>query len=341
MVFSPPCEERTLRSLQTRALHELLKPEGWYPAARGLSTAANVAAGLRAGRGPGRYTRLSMAEPSQAAPAPAGELRVELHRFLSLEAPFLVPAMPEGVPDEEAEAALLLEVERRLRPAERLADDEIYPAVTAARAAGWRREELEVAIRGFFRRRRIRASLTRPERRLMLRTMLLTRAIDEFLKQAFDRKEIVWEGYPSPQKGFRSTGQEAIVGAALRLRRPPASAAGPGYDGDYIAPLIRDLGAAADVHARSAPPDARPVRQGRHAGGRPGPARRRHRARGRAAGGAAGHRRPDPGRDGARAAARRQRPGLRRASSATAARAWASGTRRSTSPPCAGWGWSS
>ena len=77
----------------------------------------------------------------------------------------------------------------------------------------------------------------------MLRTMLLTRAVDDFLKTAFDRKEIAWQSYPSPQKGFRSTGQEAIAGAALRLRRPPASAPGPGYDGDYIAPLIRDLGA--------------------------------------------------------------------------------------------------
>ena len=77
----------------------------------------------------------------------------------------------------------------------------------------------------------------------MYRTMVLTRAVDDFLKAAFDRKEIVWGDYPSPQKGFRSTGQEAIVGAALRLRRPPASAPGPEYDGDYIAPLIRDLGA--------------------------------------------------------------------------------------------------
>jgi 2-oxoisovalerate dehydrogenase E1 component len=183
-----------------------------------------------------------MSEPHQAAPAEAGELRAELHRFLSLEAPFLVAAIPEGS-DEEAEAALLAEVGRRLRPADDRADDEIYPAVTAARAAGWRRRELELAIRGFFRRRQIRASLSREERHLMFRTMLLTRAVDDFLKTAFDRRDVAWREHPSPQKGFRSTGQEAIVGAALRLRRPPASAPGPDYDGDYIAPLIRDLGA--------------------------------------------------------------------------------------------------
>ena len=173
----------------------------------------------------------------------ADELRLELHRFLSLEAPFLIPALPEAASEEEAEAALLAAVERRLQPEGRLAEDEIYPTVTAARAVGWRRRELELVIGGFFRRRRIRASLTQAERRLMFRTMVLTRAVDDSLKAAFDHKEIAWGEYPSPQKGFRSTGQEAIVGAALRLRRPPASAPGPEYDGDYIAPLIRDLGA--------------------------------------------------------------------------------------------------
>ena len=53
----------------------------------------------------------------------------------------------------------------------------------------------------------------------------------------------MWEDYPSPQKGFRSTGQEAIVGAALRLRRPPEFGQGEDYRGDFIGPMIRDLGA--------------------------------------------------------------------------------------------------
>ena len=77
----------------------------------------------------------------------------------------------------------------------------------------------------------------------MLQTMLLTRALDDFLKRAFESREIRWGEYASPQKGFRSTGQEAIVGAALRLRRPPEFPPGPGYQGDYISPVIRDLGA--------------------------------------------------------------------------------------------------
>ena len=183
-----------------------------------------------------------MSEPSETAPAVAGELRRELRNFLSLEAPFLLSRLPDSDNEEEIEAALLEEVEG-LRPRGPWAEEEVYPTVSAARAVDWRRQELWLAVRGFFRRRRIRASLTQAERRLMFRTMLLTRALEEHLKAAFDRREVVWGGYPSPQKGFRSTGQEAIVGASLRLRRPPAQAPGADYGGDYIAPLIRDLGA--------------------------------------------------------------------------------------------------
>ena len=69
------------------------------------------------------------------------------------------------------------------------------------------------------------------------------RAVDDFLKQSFDQKSIRWGAFPSPQKGFRSTGQEAVVGASLRLRRPPEWTPGQDYQGDVIGPLIRDLGA--------------------------------------------------------------------------------------------------
>jgi 2-oxoisovalerate dehydrogenase E1 component len=67
--------------------------------------------------------------------------------------------------------------------------------------------------------------------------------VDQQLKLAFDRKEIKWGGFRSPQKGFRSTGQEAIVGAAVRLRRYPEFGQSETYRGDFIGPLIRDLGA--------------------------------------------------------------------------------------------------
>ena len=157
------------------------------------------------------------------------------------EAPYLLPFVDGLERPEESR-------ERLLDALEKVADtvgseEEIYPGIS-------RRDEVDrwlnsrrVVIEGFFRRWSIRQSISPAERLILYRTMLLTRALDDSLKQAFDRKEIRWKGYPSPQKGFRSTGQEAIVGASLRLRRPPLYPAGPSYEGDIIAPMIRDLGA--------------------------------------------------------------------------------------------------
>jgi 2-oxoisovalerate dehydrogenase E1 component len=167
----------------------------------------------------------------------------DLHGFLSLEAPFLIRDLPRADSEEDLEAALVDRLAYRFRTGPRHADSALYPGLTHQQAVARTQREYELAIRGFFERRRIQGSLAAEERRLMLRTMLLTRAVDDHLKRAFDRKDLKWEDHPSPQKGFRSTGQEAVVGAALRLRRPPAYPAGPDYQGDYICPLIRDLGA--------------------------------------------------------------------------------------------------
>jgi 2-oxoisovalerate dehydrogenase E1 component len=184
--------------------------------------------------------------PDSAGAAPRTlpkDLLRELHGFLSLEAPFLIRDLPPVSEEDELEKALLERIEERFRTGEEFANQRLFPMVNHQRAVNWAREALETQVRGFFERRRIKASITDDERRLMLRTMLLTREVDNFLKAAFDKKEIRWEDYPSPQKGFRSTGQEAIVGAALRLRRPPEYGEGAGYHGDYIGPMIRDLGA--------------------------------------------------------------------------------------------------
>ncbi|MCZ6508356.1 MAG: thiamine pyrophosphate-dependent enzyme [Acidobacteria bacterium] len=172
-----------------------------------------------------------------------GDLLRDLHGFLSLEAPFLIRDLPRADSEKDLEAALVDRLTYRFRTGPKFADTELYPGLTHQQAVGRTQQQYESAIRGFFERRRIQRSLTTEERKLMLRTMLLTRAVDDHLKQAFDRKDVKWRDYPSPQKGFRSTGQEAIVGTALRLRRPPAYPAGADYEGDYICPLIRDLGA--------------------------------------------------------------------------------------------------
>lgn len=89
---------------------------------------------------------------------------------------------------------------------------------------------------GFFRREAIAASLTRDEKLEMLRGMILTRAVDNRLKQFFTGGEVRWRNTSFQGKGFRSLGQEAIYAAPMRLRR--------GQNGDVISPMIRDLGAA-------------------------------------------------------------------------------------------------
>jgi 2-oxoisovalerate dehydrogenase E1 component len=177
-----------------------------------------------------------------AGPAVVRDLEA-LRAFLALDAPDLLNLVREASSLGELEQRLLDEVAFPAAELGEAAEEEIFPLRDAAEVVGWTIEQRRLAISGFFRRLEIRNSIADEERRAMLRTMLLTRALDDFMKRAFDRREIRWEEYPSPQKGFRSRGQEAIVGAALRLRRPPEFAAGPGYVGDVICPMIRDLGA--------------------------------------------------------------------------------------------------
>lgn len=177
--------------------------------------------------------------PSVATPI----LLRELHAFLALEAPFLAAKLPEDLQARELEELLLARTAARWQTGTRWGDDELWPGTTQEAAARWSLEALQEQIRGFFRRQEIKNAISDAERLELYRAMALTRAVDDFLKRAFDRKEIRWGDHPSPQKGFRSTGQEAIAGAALLLRRPPGAAPGPDYDGDVIAPLIRDLAA--------------------------------------------------------------------------------------------------
>jgi pyruvate/2-oxoglutarate/acetoin dehydrogenase E1 component/TPP-dependent pyruvate/acetoin dehydrogenase alpha subunit len=174
-------------------------------------------------------------------PLSTGDLE-SLRSFLAMDAPGLLGLVDADLSATDAEQRLLDEIARPSRDAEK-ESAELYPGMNLAEAIFRHLQRQETAVRGFFRRLEIRASISADEQRTMYRTMLLTREIDDFLKRAFDRREIRWGDHPSPQKGFRSRGQEAVVGASLRLRRPPEYAPGPGYSGDYISPVIRDLGA--------------------------------------------------------------------------------------------------
>src|SRR4029453_15436361 len=107
------------------------------------------------------------------------------------------------------------------------------------------RGELVAACDGFLSREAIGASLTADERREILRGMILTRAIDNRLKQFFLGGEITHGGIPFQGKGFRSLGQEAIYAAAIRLKRGQAwRDPTRGWQGDVVGPIIRDLGVA-------------------------------------------------------------------------------------------------
>src|SRR6185295_2871202 len=125
------------------------------------------------------------------------------------------------------------------------------PRTSAAARIEQARVELLDACDGFLRRMAIEASLTREERLEILRGMVLTRATDNRLKTFFLGGEVRFGATAQQGKGFRSLGQEAIYGAAMRLRRGPkyrvdrsakGSAERPSWQGDVIGPMIRDCG---------------------------------------------------------------------------------------------------
>jgi 2-oxoisovalerate dehydrogenase E1 component len=119
------------------------------------------------------------------------------------------------------------------------------PGVTPQARMSAAREELLDAIDGFLQREAIAASLTADERREMLRGMILTRAVDNRLKQFFSSGEIQYKGAGFQGKGFRSLGQEAIYAAGIRLRRGAAYRDRErGWQGDVVGPIIRDVGIA-------------------------------------------------------------------------------------------------
>jgi 2-oxoisovalerate dehydrogenase E1 component len=120
---------------------------------------------------------------------------------------------------------------------------ETTPGVPAARRLEQARAELVEACDGFLRRAAIEASLTKDERREILKGMCLTRSVDNRLKQFFMSGEVRWGDMAFQGKGFRSLGQEAIYAGAIRLKRGAAYRQPDGsWTGDVMAPVIRDLG---------------------------------------------------------------------------------------------------
>jgi 2-oxoisovalerate dehydrogenase E1 component len=187
-----------------------------------------------------------------------GAFVAERHPFALADALEVLEAVTGGRdPRDEAgvdalRAAFRRELTRRLqaRPLPQGLPD-TTPRTSAAARMEQAHAELLDACDGFLRRAAIEASLTREERLEMLRGMILTRATDNRLKTFFLGGEVRFGGTALQGKGFRSLGQEAIYGAAMRLWRGPkyrgdgstkASAGRLPWRGDVIGPMIRDLG---------------------------------------------------------------------------------------------------
>jgi len=181
-----------------------------------------------------------------------------LRAFVLERHPFalsLVDQVLERVPapPEVREPAAIEQFARQFIPAlreaaGRLSIDglpETTPGVAAEARLKSAVQELTDDCDGFLARAAIAASLTPDERREILSGMVLTRALDNRLKQFFTGSEVRFAGVPFQGKGFRSLGQEAIYAAAIRLRRGEAwRDRRRGWQGDVVGPIIRDLGVA-------------------------------------------------------------------------------------------------
>ncbi|HVT44351.1 MAG TPA: thiamine pyrophosphate-dependent enzyme [Thermoanaerobaculia bacterium] len=120
---------------------------------------------------------------------------------------------------------------------------ETTPGVSAEERIASAVDELVESCDGFLRREAIIASLTPGEKREILRGMILTRATDNRLKAFFSAGEVRYGNASFQGKGFRSLGQEAIYASVIRLRRGVEYLDLDGiWRGDYVAPMIRDLG---------------------------------------------------------------------------------------------------
>ena len=109
-----------------------------------------------------------------------------------------------------------------------------------------RRAHFLVDMRLMLRRLAHYMSVTVEQRLEWQRLMTRTRCLDAALKDIFTEGVETPDGGRFGGKGFRSTWQEGVVAVATALNRQPDAPRdarpGEGYDGDLVAPMIRDVG---------------------------------------------------------------------------------------------------
>ena len=141
------------------------------------------------------------------------------------------------------ETALVAQVEAKMADEK---DAEVIPRRTLGTFVGRRNTHFLIDMKLMLRRLAHYMSVTIEQRLEWQRNMSRTRFMDEALKDIFTDGITTPDGSSFGGKGFRSTWQEAVVAAATALKRNEDagldSKPGQGYDGDLVAPMIRDVG---------------------------------------------------------------------------------------------------
>ncbi|MGH7492719.1 MAG: alpha-ketoacid dehydrogenase subunit alpha/beta [bacterium] len=147
---------------------------------------------------------------------------------------------------ESCENDCLVEIARMTAPSRSQAMAfEAYPGASAVEMGEHFNQRLLEDLKAAFARLRLQSSLQAEEKIEILRGMLRTRHLDARLKKFFGSSEVkLPDGAAFQGKGFRSMGQEAIYAAAIRLKRSAEFMRNGRYTGDFVAPMIRDLGLA-------------------------------------------------------------------------------------------------
>ncbi len=123
-------------------------------------------------------------------------------------------------------------------------NSEVIPRRSVKKYVSRRNIHFLIDIRLMLRRLAYYMSVTIEQRLEWQRNMTRTRYMDEALKQIFTEGLETPDGGRFGGKGFRSTWQEGVVAVATALHRDLDSdkEASDDYQGDLVAPMIRDVG---------------------------------------------------------------------------------------------------
>ena len=123
---------------------------------------------------------------------------------------------------------------------------EVIPRRTMEEMLERRREHFLIDMRLTLRRLAHYMTINIDQRLEWQKMMTQTRCLDTSLKTIFSEGIETPDGSMFGGKGFRSTWQEGVVAVATALNRQPdaprTARPGKGYDGDLVAPMIRDIG---------------------------------------------------------------------------------------------------